>query len=131
VQAVAEHFEGIRKLVPTEHAGVHEDVGELVAHGAMDEDGGDRGIHAAAEGTDGPFVADFFLNGLRGLFDEGGAAPFGFGFANAKKEIAQDLRAVFRVIHLHMELYGVDSFAGVFEGGNGVGGFRRSAKTFG
>ena len=98
-ETVAQHFQRVGKFVFPEHAGVDEDVREPVAHGAMDQDCGYRGVHSPAQSADGPLVADFFSNGCGGFFDEGRAAPFGFGFADAEEEIAEEFGAAFGVVY--------------------------------
>src|SRR5947207_2461324 len=81
-EAVAIHGERVFKLVLAEKAGVHEDVRQAIAHCFVDKDCRDSRIDAAAEAADGPFVADLLANCLDGFFDEGGAIPLGFGFAD-------------------------------------------------
>src|SRR5438477_1139635 len=83
-QTIAEHFEGVLELVLAKHASVHKDVDQPVADGAMDQDCGYGGIHAATQRTDGLAWADFLADGLGGFLDESGATPFGLGFADAE-----------------------------------------------
>jgi len=61
-EAVAIHRKRVFEFVFAEKAGVHEDVGQAIAHCFVDEYRRDSGVHAAAEATDGPFVADFLAN---------------------------------------------------------------------
>src|SRR5205823_11901979 len=83
-KTVAQHFQSFFKFVLTQQAGVHEYVDEAVADGAMHKRGGHGGIHAAAKRANDASLPCLLANGLGGFFDEGGAAPLGFGFADAK-----------------------------------------------
>jgi len=58
----------------------------------------------------------FWRIALDGFFDEGGAVPFGFGFADFEQEIAKDFRAAIGVIHFGMKFDGVNLALHVFDG---------------
>src|SRR5712671_1690460 len=86
----------------------------------MHQDGSDSGIDAATEGANHPAIPRFRSNGSGGFFDEGGATPLFFRFANAKEKIAEDLCAAVRMADFRMKLDGVDFAVRIFDGGDGA-----------
>src|SRR2546423_911500 len=68
----------------THKAVFHESVDERVAVGAMPEAGGCGETHTAAKRANDASLPCLLANGLGGFFDEGRAAPLGFGSADAK-----------------------------------------------
>src|SRR5882762_7672931 len=86
----------------------------------MHQDGGYRGIDAAAEGANHPAIPYFRSNGSGGFFDEGRATPLFFGFANTKEKIAEDLCTAIRVADLRVKLDGVNFAVRIFDGGDGA-----------
>src|SRR5258706_8971724 len=86
----------------------------------MHQDGGYRGIDAAAEGANHATVPYFRSNGSGGFFDEGRAAPLFFRFANTEEKIAKDFGAPVGVADLGMELDGVNLAVWIFDGGDGA-----------
>jgi hypothetical protein len=117
-----EEIEGVAEFVLAEEAGIDEDVGEARADGAVSENGGDSGIHAAAEGAEGSSLPYYLANGSNGLFDEGGAVPGGGCAADGEDEVTEDFGAAFGVIDFGMELHGEKAAAGIFGGRDGGGG---------
>src|SRR5882762_9858221 len=86
----------------------------------MHEDGSDGGVDAAAQGANHTAVPYFCSNGSGGFFDEGGAAPLFFRFANTEEKVAEDLCATVGVAHLGMELDCVNFAVRIFDGGDGA-----------
>jgi hypothetical protein len=119
-EAVAEHFEGVLELVFAQQASVDEDVGEAVADGAMDENGGNCGIDTAAQRANDAAIPYFGANCFGGFLDESGAAPFLFGFADAEEEIAEDFGAAIGVADLGMKFDGINFAVRIFDGRNRV-----------
>src|SRR5579863_5479993 len=95
----------------------------------MNQDGGDGGIDSAAESAYGATVADLRSNGCYRFLNEGGAAPFRFGFANAEEKIAEEFRAAFGVVYLNVELDGINFSLWIFESGDGVVRVARRAEA--
>src|SRR5712671_1787309 len=86
----------------------------------MHQDGSDSGIDAATEGANHPAIPRFRSNGSGGFFDEGGATPLFFRFANAKEKIAEDLCAAVGMADFRMKLDGVNFAVRIFDGGDGA-----------
>src|SRR6266478_713621 len=84
----------------------------------MHQDGGYRGIDAAAEGANHAAIPYFRSNGRGGFFDEGRATPLFFGFANAEEKIAEDFRAAIGMADFRMELHGVNFAVRILDGGD-------------
>ena len=105
------------KFVFAQDSVVDEDAGELVADGAMDEDGSDGGIDAAGESADHAAVADLFADGFDGFVDEALRRPVGSESADVEDEVAQDDRSLPRMVDFGMELHGVELARRIFEGG--------------
>ena len=66
---------------------VDEDAGEMIADGAADERGGDRGIHAARKAQDDAFIADLLPQAFDGGVDEARHGPVTFTAADGEEEI--------------------------------------------
>src|ERR1700682_272162 len=64
--------------------------------------------------------ADFGTNGFGSFFDEGGAAPFRFGLADAKEKFSKDFRAAIGVFHLGVKFNSVNFALRVFDSGDSV-----------
>src|SRR5207245_5453250 len=65
------------------------------------------------------------------FFDKRSPAPFRLGLAHPEQEIPQQLRSVLGVLHLHVELRGVNSPFRILHGGDGVCCVSRGAKSYG
>ncbi len=72
-EAFAEQAQSFFELVAAQEAGIDEDVDEAVAHGAVNERGGDGGIDSSAEGADGAGAFGLLADGIDGGGDEAGA----------------------------------------------------------
>ena len=129
-EAVAQHVKSVGKFVLSKHAGVHENIGEAIAHGAVDENSGDGGIHAAAEGADGAALCPTFFR-IASVVSSMKAEPLhlGFGLADAEEEIAEEFGAAFGVIYFDVELDGIDFSLRIFERGDGIVGVACGVKT--
>ena len=129
-ELVAQVLLHVLEFVFAQDAVVDEDAGELVADGAMDEDGGHGGIDAAGEAADDAAVADLLADGGDGFVDEALRCPVGRESADVEDEVAQDGGSLPGVVHLGMELHGVVLARGIFEGGFGVGGLRDEVEAW-
>ena len=111
---------------------VDEDAAQVFADGIDEEFRTDGGVHAAGEGEEDFFVADFFLDGALGLVGEVVHVPVSFGATCFFQEVVDDFVTVFGVVDFAVELDGVDVFFSVFHGGHGaaVGG-GHGAEAFG
>ena len=105
---------------------IDEHAGELVAHGAMDDQRRDRRVDAARQPADDARVADPRAHVLDLLGDDRGRAPGPLATADLVEEVLEDLRAVRRVHDLGMELDPVEAPGRRLEGGDRRG--RRGRK---
>src|SRR5260370_10055312 len=105
------------KFVFAQHAVVHEDAGQAVPDGAMDQYSGDGGVYPAAQGANGPTRTDGFTNRSYGLINKFLSSPVGFDMADFKDKIAQQLSSYFGVVHFGLDLYRENLFLLVFHGG--------------
>ena len=96
-------------FVEPQHAVVHEDARQLVADRAMDDQRGDRRIHAAAQRADDASVADLRANPRRRLLDKRRHRPVAGAAADAEGEVAQDLEAALGVDDFGMEQQRVEA----------------------
>ena len=108
VVVVAEHGHDLLGLVEPQEPGVHEDAGQLVAYGLVDQDGGDGGVHAAGQAADHPALAHLLADARHRLLAEGGHGPVPGQAGDAVGEVAQDQGAAGRVRHLRVELDAVE-----------------------
>ena len=113
-------------LVQAHEAVVHEDAGQLPAHGFRQQGGHHGGIHTAAESQQHPAAAHFFPDGGDGGLFIVFHGPVTHGAADLIQEVADHLDAVFRVVDLGVVLNAVKAPALVGNGhvgaGIGVGG---------
>ncbi len=107
-------------FVFAQQAVVHEDAGQAVADGPVDQHRGDRGVHPAGQGADDPAVAHLLADVLGGGLDEGGHGPQGIELADAEQEVAEDLLAPGRVVHFGVELHPVEPPGEVPDGPGGA-----------
>jgi len=105
--------------------GVHEDAGELVTDGLVDERRRDGRVDPSAERTEHPLGADLRLDGAHLLLDDRHVRPGRKAPARIEQEPFEDLTASLGVHHLGMELHPEDAALGVVHGGHrrvGAGG---------
>ena len=88
-QPVAQHLQGLLKLVLPQHPGIHEDIRQPGAHGPVHEHRRDRGIHAAAEPADGPLISHLLADRCGALLDKSCPAPLRFCFTHPKQKVSQ------------------------------------------
>ena len=132
LERAAEELADAFRLVLAEQAVVHEDAGELVADGLVDERGGHGGIDAAGEAEDHVRGADGLADLGHGAFDEVGHGPVRGAAADAEAEILDDERAHRGVDDLGVELDAEEAAVQVLHGGElGVVGFRAGLEAFG
>ena len=106
------HLEGVSErghhalgLALPEQAIVDEQAGELIADGAVDQDGHDGRVHAPRKGAQDTIPADLTADALHGRVDERGHRPVGARAAEAE-EVPQDRLALRRMRDLGVELDG-------------------------
>ena len=109
----------VQALVHPHEAGVHEDAGELVAHGPVHQRRGHRGIHPAGEAAEDLLCPHGAPDALHGFGHEGAGRPVGGTAANAEEEVLDDLLAPRRVRHLGVELDAVERLVARPEGSHG------------
>ena len=127
-----EKFFHRRRFVGAEESVVYKDAGEAVANGFVEQDGGDGGIHAAAEAEDHAAFADLLADFAAGAVDERFHRPVRCAAADAVDEVGDDFLAAWRVDDLGVELQPVDVALGVADDGvGGVFGFSERAEAGG
>ena len=94
----------VLELVLAQHAMVHEDAGQSVADGAVEQDGADAAVHASRQSEYDAVVAYLFPQLGNGRLHEVGSRPVLPAAADIDHEIPQELRSLQRVVHLRMEL---------------------------
>ena len=131
-ELVAQVLLHVLELVFAQHAVVDEDAGELGADGLVHQHGGDRGIDAAGEPADdvaarrpsariGATVVSMKCAGVQSPLRA----------ADIEDEVADELAAERRVVHLGMELHGPDAALVVGDAGQGVRGDGGAVKAGG
>ena len=100
---------------------VDENAGELVTNGAVDERGGDAGIHAAGQAEDDFFVADLFADAGDGFFKVVGHRPVVPAAADFVHKAREDGFALQGVGDFGVKLYAVVAARFVRHGGDGAG----------
>ena len=127
-ERAAEELADAFGLVLAEQAVVHEDAGELVADGLVNERGRHGGIHAAGEAEDHVVGADRLADFRHGAVDEVGHVPVPGAAADAEAEILDHERAHGGVDDFRVELDAVEIAGAVLDGrelgivGLGAGG---------
>src|SRR4026208_252541 len=89
VVGLAKQADDLLSLAEAHEAMVHEDAGELLADGFMDEDGGHRAADPAREPADHLLEADLLLDAVNGLFLEGSHGPVAVAAANIDDKVFQ------------------------------------------
>ncbi len=97
---------------------VDEDARQLVADRLVDEERGDRGIHASGERTENAFAPDLRPDALDLLLDHGCRRPGRRGVRDRVEEVLQQIVPVGRVHDLGVELHSVEPPLGILEGGD-------------
>ena len=106
-------------LAQAEQPVVHENAGQLVANGLVQEGGRDRGIHAPAQTQHHLGVAHLAAHALAGLVDERAHRPIHGAMADMIDKVLQDLFAARCVRHFGMKLEPVKLALRVFHRGKG------------
>ena len=96
---------------------VDKDTGQLAAHRFLQQSGRHGAVHAAAERQQYPLVADFLAALGNGRVHIGGHGPLAGETADTVKEVFQNLRAVFGVHDLGVELHAVETAPFTLDGG--------------
>ena len=96
-------FPDLRRLVQPQDAVVHEDAGQFVADGAMQNQGGHGRVDAAAQRADDAAIADGGADLRRRLVDERRHRPVAGAAADPVREVAQDLEAALGVDNFRMK----------------------------
>ena len=122
-------------LVLAQQAVVHENAGQVLADGLVHQHGGHRGIHPAGQAAEDLLVPHLLFNGLNGLLGEGAHLPVAPAAAHPVQEVSEHLLALLGVLHLRVELHGVELFLPVFHGGHravgAVSGGREALRQLG
>jgi hypothetical protein len=104
---VAEHRDHFLRLAQPHQPVVHEDAGQLVADGLVDQHGGDRRIDPARQPADHPAVAHLVADLPDRLVLVGAHRPVALE-ARDPDEVLVESCAVRRVVHLGVELDGIE-----------------------
>ena len=103
VEPVAEGLDDLLRLALPQQAAVHEDAGQLVAHGLMDQRGGNRAIDPAGQAADHPAGPDLGADAGHLRVAEARHAPIARQPGDAMGEVVQQLPAMRGVHDLRME----------------------------
>ena len=95
---------------------VHKHTGQLLADGLGQHSGQHGGIHAAGQGAQHLALADALPQSLDVILYKGIHLPVAGAAADVVHEVAQHLLALGGVQHLRVELYGVQTLFGIFNG---------------
>jgi len=120
VQFALEHLHDMIALVQAQEAVVHEHAGELVANGAVNQGGGNRGVHAAGEAQDDLFVAHLLADGVHGFLNVVAHDPIGLGRADLQHKALEQGPPLHGVGDFGVELHGVEMAIDVGHAGNGT-----------
>jgi hypothetical protein len=104
---VAEHGDDLFGLALPQQPVIDENACQLVADRLVDQHGGDRGIDTARQPADHLLVAHLFADCGDGLFAIGAHRPVA-GKARDAHEVFVKTRAVRGVMHLGVELHGIE-----------------------
>ena len=107
-------------LVLTHEALVHEDAGQLVAHGPADKPRGHGGVHAAGKAQNDLLIPDAVSQGFDGILNEGIHLPVTLTQAHVIQEVPQHLVAELAVGNFRVVLHRVNARCLVFHGGHGA-----------
>ena len=130
LEVTTEHLLDDPRLVGTEHAVVHEDAGQLLADGLVDQRRRDTRVDAAAQAEDHLFPAGLGTNVLHRLLDVVAHRPFATAAADFVNEIGDDFFSLRRMDHFRVKLEAVKARPGILdrrEGGVLRGGDRLEA----
>lgn len=133
VRAVrAEHGFDLVSLVLSEEAVIDEDARQLLADRLREQDRRHGGVDAARKRTERLARSDLLAQSFNRRLDEGRHLPIALAQRDAAHKVFKDLRAVFRVHDLGMELHGIELSCRIFHRRDGaVRCLCRHAKAFG
>ena len=95
---------------------IHEHAGQLLTDGLCQHSGQHGGIHAAGQGAQHLALADALPQSLNVVLYKGIHLPVAGAAADVVHKVAQHLLALGGVQHLRVELYGVQTLFGIFNG---------------
>ena len=131
VEGVAEEGDDLGGLALAHQAMVHEDAGQPLADGLVDQHRRHGGIDAARQAAEHPaLLAHLGANGLDGLAPEGGHGPVALEARDLVDEIGDQLRPIGRMHDFEVELHRVVAPRLIGDGGHwGVLGHGDSAEA--
>ena len=128
----AEHGLDLVPLVLSEEAVIDEDARQLLADRLREQDRRHGGVDAARKRTERLARANLLAQGFDRRPDEGRHPPVALAQRDAAHEVFKNLRAVFRVHDLGMELHGIELSCRIFHRCDGtVRRLCRHAKALG
>jgi len=113
----AEHLLDLGAFVEAQQAVIHEDAGQLLADGALDEGCGDGGIDPAGQAEDDLGLADLPADLADGRLDVVVHLPSRLATADAEEEVAEDVDAALGMGDFRVELDAVEATLGVLDDG--------------
>lgn len=133
VRAVrAEHGFDLVSLILSEEAVIDEDARQLLADRLREQDRRHGGVDAARKRTERLARSDLLAQSFNRRLDEGRHLPIALAQRDAAHKVFKDLRAVFRVHDLGMELHGIELSCRIFHRRDGaVRCLCRHVKAFG
>ena len=131
VEGVAEEGDDLGGLALAHQAMVHEDAGQPLADGLVDQHRRHGGIDAARQAAEHPaLLANLGADRLDGLAPEGGHGPVALQPCDLVDEVGDQLRPIGRMHDLQMELHRIVTARLVGDGGHGgVFGQRDAAEA--
>jgi hypothetical protein len=104
-----EGLDHLLRLAAPQQAMIHENTGQPVANGAVNERGGHRAVHAAAQpADDAALLAHLAADAVDRFGDEVARVPVAGAAADAAHKVGQEPGAVGRVHHLRVKLDAVE-----------------------
>ena len=120
-EAIAKHIHNLLGFIQTQQPVIHKDAGQVFADGAVQQHGGDGGIHAAGQAEDHLIVANLLTNALNSIVDNFGRGPQRFTLADIAYETLQHAQTLTGMGDFRVELYAVEALLFVSHNGERAG----------
>ncbi|CCK03561.1 hypothetical protein BN129_2244 [Cronobacter sakazakii 701] len=106
---VAEHIHHLLGFVQAQQAVINGHAGQTVANRAVQQHGGDGGVHAAGEAQDHAIVTHLLTNALNRVVDDFRRRPQRFALTDVAHKALQHTQALTGVSHFRVELHAVET----------------------
>ena len=105
-------FHHLRKLILAQHTVIHEDTGQVLTNGSIQQDSCNRGVHTTGKTQDYTIRTQLCLQFCYSRIHKRGCTPLLFRTADIHHEILEQLCSLKRVEHLRMELHSPNGLLG-------------------